>query len=214
PLLKPSNDTLNCGASTIRQVVEQVRDLAEQRPDQRVDILDQRRTETPHSRAHVLERALSRVTSLKRRTADTLLHRLSENVERDLPLRPKLLSLARSDAHDVADHLPHRNTRREQLHRILALHLALRGGRTPGQAPSAQLTASNRGRVRSQREDPLTLLARLDTRRNQRPRQPRSLVQTKRRALHRAESVSHNRLDRLRRMAQARQLRLSLLNRR
>src|SRR5699024_131415 len=172
--------------------------------DQRVDILDQRRTETPHSRAHVLERALSRVTSLKRRTADTLLHRLSEHVERDLPLRPKLLSLARSDAHNVADHLPNRYTRREQLHSIIALQLALSRDRTPDQAHIAQLTARNSRRVRSQREDPLKLLARLDARRNQRPRQPRRLVQTNRRALHRTESVSHDRLDRLRRMAQTR----------
>src|SRR5699024_6015001 len=202
PLLKPSNDTLNCGASTIRQVVEQVRDLAEQRPDQRVDILDQRRTETPHSRAHVLERALSRVASLKRRTADTLLHRLSENVERDLPLRPKLLGLGGGDAHNVADHLPNRDTRRKEPHSALALQFALSRDRTPDQAHIAQLAARNSRRVRSQREDPLKLLARLNTRRNQRARQPRRLIQTERRALHRAESVSHNRLDRLRRMAQ------------
>src|SRR5699024_6377689 len=95
-----------------------------------------------------------------------------------------------------------------------ALRLALSRDRTPDQAHIAQLAARNSRRVRSQREDPLKLLARLDTRRNQRARQPRRLVQAERRALHRAESVSHNRLDRLRRMAQARQLRLSLLNRR
>src|SRR5699024_10637088 len=162
----------------------------EQRPDQRVNVLDQRRPKPAHGRAHILERALSRVTRLKRRTADTLLHRLSENVERDLPLRPKLLRLARRDAHNVADHLPNRNTRREQLHSIIALQLPLSRDRTPDQAHIAQLTARNSRRVRSQREDPLKLLARLDTRRNQRARQPRRLIQTKRRALHRAESVS------------------------
>ena len=213
PLLKPSNDTLNCGASTIRQVVEQVRDLPEQRPDQRVNVLKQRRPKPAHGRAHVLERALSRVASLKRRTADTLLHRLSENVERDLPLRPQILGLSSRDAHNVGDHLPDGDTRGEQLHRVVALQLALRRDRTPDQAHIAQLAPSNSRRVRSQREDPLKLLARLDTRRNQRARQPRRLIQTERRALHRAESVSHNRLDRLRRMAQARQLRLCLLNR-
>src|SRR5690606_24429226 len=85
-------------SSRIRQIVEQVGYLVQHRTDQRINILEQRRAETPHRRAHVLERALSRVASLKRRPADTLLHRLSENVERDLPLRPKLLSLGSGDA--------------------------------------------------------------------------------------------------------------------
>src|SRR5699024_10287680 len=115
---------------------------------------------------------------------------------------------------NLAHPLPNRDTRRKELHSVIALQLALSRDRTPDQAHIAQLAARNSRRVRSQREDPLKLLARLDTRRNQRARQPRRLVQAERRALHRAESVSHNRLDRLRRMAQARQLRLSLLNRR
>src|SRR5699024_3776331 len=143
PLLKPSNDTLNCGASTIRQEVEQVRDLPEQRPDQRVNVLKQRRPEPAHGRAHLLERALSRVTSLKRRTADTLLHRLSENVERDLPVRPELLGLGGGDAHNVADHLPNRDTRRKELHSVIALQLPLSRDRTPDQAHIAQLAARN-----------------------------------------------------------------------
>src|SRR5699024_2512216 len=191
PITKISHDRLHPATHRIKRIgyaSKSTRSLVRERACQSS-------SQATSSRAHILERADSGLTSRLSSATNASAHCRFESLEVDLALRDHLRDFGRCLTQLLSQKLQNRDAARLQLHQIVALQLATSSNRAEDIPHLRHRRASNRSSIRNRSQNTLKLLPRFDTRSDSHRRSSSRLIKTVRSAFNSSVRILHNRGD-------------------